>query len=46
MNLPGAPFLTAQWHHLAMLNYEIDPKVLLPFVPAGTELDDCHGCTS
>jgi hypothetical protein len=32
-------FLTAEWRHLAMLNYEIDPKILAPFVPAGTELD-------
>jgi uncharacterized protein YqjF (DUF2071 family) len=33
------PFLTAEWRSLAMLNYEIDPAVLLPFVPSGTELD-------
>ena len=32
-------FLTAEWQHLAMLNYEVDPSLLLPFVPAGTELD-------
>jgi uncharacterized protein YqjF (DUF2071 family) len=36
-------FLTAKWHQLAMLNYEIDPKVLQPLVPAGTELDDWRG---
>ena len=36
--LPG-PFLTAEWRHLAMLNYEVDPAVLRPLVPAGTELD-------
>ena len=35
---PGV-FLTAEWRHLAMLNYEIDPHALVPFVPAGTELD-------
>ena len=35
-------FLTAEWRHLAMLNYEVDPALLLPFVPAGTELD-CWG---
>ena len=28
-----------------MLNYEIDPKVLQPLVPAGTELDDWRGRT-
>lgn len=32
-------FLTAEWQHLAMLNYEVDASLLLPFVPAGTELD-------
>lgn len=39
------PFLTAEWRRLAMLNYEIDPDVLLPFVPAGTELDSHEGRT-
>lgn len=37
------PFLTAEWRQLAMLNYEIDPAVLAPRVPAGTELDLFHG---
>ena len=36
-------FLTAEWRHLAMLNFEVEPNVLLPFVPAGTELDDWQG---
>jgi uncharacterized protein YqjF (DUF2071 family) len=39
------PFLTAKWHHLVMLNYEIDPEVLLPLVPVGTELDQWNGKT-
>ena len=26
-----------------MINYEVDPAVLAPLVPAGTELDDFHG---
>jgi uncharacterized protein YqjF (DUF2071 family) len=39
------PFLTAEWRSLAMLNYEIDPAVLQPFVPAGTELDQWDGKT-
>jgi uncharacterized protein len=39
------PFLTAEWRHLAMLNFEIDPSVLRPMVPAGTELDDWRGRT-
>lgn len=38
-------FLTAEWRHLAMLNYEVDPALLLPFVPAGTELDHWNGST-
>jgi uncharacterized protein len=38
-------FLTAEWRHLAMLNYAVDPGVLRPFVPAGTELDTFAGVT-
>ena len=38
-------FLTAEWRHLAMLNYEIDPAILAPYVPAGTELDFWNGKT-
>jgi uncharacterized protein YqjF (DUF2071 family) len=38
----ASPFLTAEWRWLAMLNYEIDPAVLRPLAPAGTELD-FHG---
>jgi uncharacterized protein YqjF (DUF2071 family) len=37
------PFLTAAWRFLAVLNYEIDPALLRPLVPAGTELDAWHG---
>jgi hypothetical protein len=37
------PFLTAEWRHLAMLNFEIAPAVLRPHVPAGTELDTHAG---
>src|SRR5260370_1348021 len=36
-------FLTAEWRHLAMLNYEVDAGLLLPFVPVGTELDRWNG---
>jgi len=36
-------FLTAEWKHVAMLNYAIDPSLLVPFVPAGTELDTWNG---
>jgi uncharacterized protein YqjF (DUF2071 family) len=40
---PLRPFLTAEWRHLAMLNYRVAPEVLAPFVPAGTELDAWQG---
>ncbi|MFN8416473.1 MAG: DUF2071 domain-containing protein [Cytophagaceae bacterium] len=33
------PFLTAEWRKLILANYEIDSKVLTPFLPAGTEVD-------
>src|SRR5690606_30787667 len=33
------PFLTANWRDLIILNYEVNPSVLLPYVPPGTELD-------
>lgn len=36
-------FLTAEWKHLAMLNYEIEPSLLASLVPAGTELDSWNG---
>ena len=42
---PGRPFLTAEWRHLAMLNYAVDPRVLRDLLPAGTELDDFRGET-
>ena len=40
-----APFLTAEWRHLALLNFEADPNVLRPFLPEGTELDTWQGRT-
>jgi uncharacterized protein YqjF (DUF2071 family) len=40
-----SPFLTAEWRHLAMANYEVDPSVLELLVPAGTELDFWNGKT-
>jgi uncharacterized protein len=39
------PFLTADWRWLVMLNYEVDPRVLDPYVPLGTELDTWNGRT-
>ena len=38
-------FLKAQWKNLIMLNYEVDPQVLSPYLPAGTELDLWQGKT-
>ena len=37
--MPERSFLTAEWRDLALLNYEIDPAVLRPYAPAGTEID-------
>ncbi|MFL6542905.1 MAG: YqjF family protein [Chthoniobacterales bacterium] len=39
------PFLTANWNYLAMLNFRIDPELLAPHVPNGTELDFYHAET-
>jgi uncharacterized protein YqjF (DUF2071 family) len=36
-------FLTAEWKQLLMLNYAVDPALLLPFLPAGTEIDSFEG---
>src|SRR5579864_4628981 len=38
-------FLSTEWRELLMLNYEIDPGLLQPFVPRGTELDSFEGKT-
>src|SRR3982751_5648635 len=32
-------FLTAKWSDLIMANYEVDPALLAPNLPAGTTLD-------
>jgi hypothetical protein len=37
------PFLTAEWRHLAMLNFEIAREVLEPFAPPGTVIDTYKG---
>ncbi|RYE29783.1 MAG: DUF2071 domain-containing protein [Sphingobacteriaceae bacterium] len=36
-------FLQAEWKNLLMLNYEVDPELLKPYLPAGTELDLWQG---
>jgi hypothetical protein len=38
-----APFLTAEWRNLILLNYCIDPALLEPLIPPGTELDRWNG---
>ena len=38
-------FLSAEWRSLVMLNYEVAPEVLMPFLPAGLELDEWQGRT-
>ena len=32
-------FLTAEWRKLAIANYKVDPQLLSPYLPVGTELD-------
>ena len=36
-------FLKANWENIIMVNYEIDPAILMPFLPAGVELDLFRG---
>jgi uncharacterized protein YqjF (DUF2071 family) len=38
-----ALFLKANWENIIMANYEIDPKLLIPFLPKGVELDLFNG---
>jgi uncharacterized protein YqjF (DUF2071 family)/predicted DCC family thiol-disulfide oxidoreductase YuxK len=35
----ATPFLSAFWRNLVVINYEVDPSVLSPLLPLGTELD-------
>jgi hypothetical protein len=39
------PLLTARWRNLVVVNYRVDPGLLAPLVPAGTELDSHAGDT-
>jgi len=36
-------FLTAEWRQLLIFNFDVDPDLLLPLVPRGTELDLWRG---
>lgn len=44
LEVPGR-FLTGGWRSLVMLNWEVDPAILRPYVPRGTELDAWRGRT-
>jgi uncharacterized protein YqjF (DUF2071 family) len=45
LHSPKKVFLTAEWRYLVMLNFAVDPNLLFPFVPVGTQLDLFHGKT-
>jgi uncharacterized protein YqjF (DUF2071 family) len=36
-------FLSAEWRNLLMINWEVPPGVLLPYLPPGTRLDTFDG---
>ncbi|MGI4751504.1 MAG: YqjF family protein [Janthinobacterium lividum] len=36
-------FLKAEWRNLIMINYEVDPSILKPYLPAATKLDLWQG---
>jgi len=36
-------FLKARWTNLLMLNYEVDPEILKPYLPTYTVLDLWQG---
>lgn len=36
-------FLSAEWRWLVMLNYEVDPAVVRPYLPRGVEVDAWEG---
>lgn len=36
-------FLTAKWKNLINVTYDIDPKILLPYLPKGLDLDTING---
>lgn len=38
-------FLTAEWRHVAMLNFAVEPALVEPLVPYGTQIDFWNGTT-
>ena len=45
LNGKARPFLTAEWRNLVMVNYEVPPEVLQPWLPEGVELAAWEGKT-
>jgi uncharacterized protein YqjF (DUF2071 family) len=45
MQSPNPIFLTAHWQNLIMINYEIDPEILVPHLPPYTQLDSFNNKT-
>jgi uncharacterized protein YqjF (DUF2071 family) len=43
ISLSVKPFLTAEWRNLAVLNFPIDSRALLSYLPRGLELDLWQG---
>lgn len=43
--MSSGTFVLAEWRHLAMLNYQVEPAILRPYVPVGTELDSWNDKT-
>ncbi len=41
--MPKTRFLDAEWRNLIMINYEVDPEILKPYLPAATKLDLWEG---
>lgn len=39
----ASEFLIAEWRKLALVNYAVDPAILLPYLPYKTELDTWNG---
>src|SRR5438132_11353057 len=39
------PFLIANWRYLAMLNFVVDPAIVGPLLPPGTDFDYENGDT-
>src|SRR5438045_563316 len=39
------PFLSANWQYLALLNFVVEPRLIAPLVPPGTEIDYENGET-